>query len=177
MRLTYLAQISSLQFAYTRSREIKSMFTQLFLMIAEPVPFNILDLSISDFNPDGVEPQHGCALVTFEGREGVMVVGGDSGGTRLKDVRFLPIERPSEWERVAALNTARWGRPAVGVVGGRITVAAGWDGTRDLSTVEYYDEVSRKWRVTASRLQTERRWPGATPISLSLFPKCAQRRN
>ena len=111
-----------------------------------------------------------------------MVVGGDSGGTRLKDVRFLPLERPRgrgsewEWERGASLNTARWGRPAVGVVGGRITVAAGWDGTRDLSTVEYYDEVSRKWRVTASRLQTEGRWPGATPISLSLFPKCAQRR-
>ncbi len=129
---------------------------------------------LPELNP--VRAQHGCALVTLHGEEGIMVVGGDSGGTRLKDVRFLPLDNPVEWKRVADLNTARWGRPAVGEVGGRISVAAGWDGTRDLSTVEYYDEKSSKWRLTASRLQTERRWPGATPISLSLFPTCVQRR-
>jgi hypothetical protein len=105
------------------------------------------------------------------------VVGGDSGGTRLKDVRFLSLSDPaSGWKKVADLNTARWGRPGVAMVGGRITVAAGWDGVRDLDTVEYYDEKTMKWRLTASRLQTERRWPASTPISLSLFPKCAQKR-
>ena len=130
--------------------------------------------ALPELNP--VRAQHGCALVTVDGEEGVIVVGGDSGGTRLKDVRFLPLARPTEWRRMADLNTARWGRPAVGVVGGRITVAAGWDGTRDLNTVEYYDERLEKWRLTASRLQTERRWPSATEISLSLFPKCVQRR-
>jgi hypothetical protein len=31
-----------------------------------------------------VRAQHGCALVTLHGEEGVLVVGGDSGGTRLK---------------------------------------------------------------------------------------------
>ena len=31
--------------------------------------------------------QHGCALVELKGQQGVMVVGGDSGGTRLNDVR------------------------------------------------------------------------------------------
>ena len=32
--------------------------------------------------------QHGCALVELRGESGMMVVGGDSGGTRLNDVRF-----------------------------------------------------------------------------------------
>ena len=31
--------------------------------------------------------QHGCALVELNGEKGVVVVGGDSGGTRLSDVR------------------------------------------------------------------------------------------
>ena len=69
--------------------------------------------------------QHGCALVEHGGRRGVVVVGGDSGGTRLSDVRFLALdsERPDneQWLKIADLNTARWGRPSVGVVGGRIT--------------------------------------------------------
>ena len=130
---------------------------------------------LPELNP--VRAQHGCAIVDLDGEQGVLVVGGDSGGTRLKDVRFLSLERPeSGWRKVADLNTARWGRPGVAMVGGRITVAAGWDGVRDLSTVEYYDEKRQRWRLTASRLQYERRWPASTPISLSLFPKCAQKR-
>ena len=32
--------------------------------------------------------QHGCGLVELGGRKGVIVVGGDSGGTRLSDVRL-----------------------------------------------------------------------------------------
>ncbi len=91
--------------------------------------------SLPELNP--IRAQHGCALVTVGGEEGVVVVGGDSGGTRLKDVRFLPLRDPREWRRMPDLNTARWGRPAVGAVGGRVTVAAGWDGTRDLDTVEW----------------------------------------
>jgi len=130
---------------------------------------------LPELNP--VRAQHGCAIVDLDGEQGVLVVGGDSGGTRLKDVRFLSIEDPaSGWRKVADLNTARWGRPGVAMVGGRITVAAGWDGVRDLATVEYYDEKTKRWRLTASRLQFERRWPASTPISLSLFPKCAQKR-
>ena len=130
---------------------------------------------LPELNP--VRAQHGCAMVDLDGEPGVLVVGGDSGGTRLKDVRFLPIDRPEAgWRKVADLNTARWGRPGVAMVGGRITVAAGWDGVRDLDTVEYYDEKRRRWRQTASRLQFDRRWPASTPISLSLFPKCAQKR-
>ena len=54
-----------------------------------------------------VRAQHGCALVTLKGEEGVMIVGGDSGGTRLKDVRFLSLQEPDEWRRVADINTAR----------------------------------------------------------------------
>ena len=131
--------------------------------------------SLPELNP--VRAQHGCAIVDLDGEQGVLVVGGDSGGTRLKDVRFLPLRDPaSGWRKVADLNTARWGRPGVAMVGGRITVAAGWDGVRDLATVEYYDEKTKRWRLTASRLQFERRWPASTPISLSLFPKCAQKR-
>jgi len=130
---------------------------------------------LPELNP--VRAQHGCAMVDLNGEQGVLVVGGDSGGTRLKDVRFLPLDRPEKgWQKVADLNTARWGRPGVAMVGGRITVAAGWDGVRDLDTVEYYDEKLQRWRLTASRLQFERRWPASTPISLSLFPKCAQKR-
>ena len=124
-----------------------------------------------------VRAQHGCALVELHGQQGVMIVGGDSGGTRLKDVRFLPLEGPNqEWQKVADLRTARWGRPGVAIVGGRITVSAGWDGRKDLDTVEYYDETERRWKNTASRLQTVRRWPSSAPISIRLFPKCAQRR-
>ncbi len=33
--------------------------------------------------------QHGCGLVELGGRRGVIVVGGDSGGTRLSDVRYV----------------------------------------------------------------------------------------
>jgi hypothetical protein len=54
----------------------------------------------------------------------MLVVGGDSGGTRLNDVRFLALDRPgAEWEKVADLKTARWGRPSVGTIGGKITGA------------------------------------------------------
>lgn len=123
-----------------------------------------------------VRAQHGCALVEMHGEQGVLVVGGDSVGTRLRDVRFLPLDKPSEWRKVADLQTARWGRPGVGTVGGRITVAAGWNGSRDLDTVEFYDQRSMSWRKTSTNLLTARRWPASTPISLRLFPKCAQRR-
>ena len=52
----------------------------------------------------------------------MLVVGGDSGGTRLADVRFLAVDRPgADWEKVADLQTARWGRPSVGTIGGKIT--------------------------------------------------------
>ena len=69
-----------------------------------------------------VRAQHGCAWVEFQGRSGMMVVGGDSGGTRLNDVRFLAMDRPGgDWRKVADLKTARWGRPSVGTIGGKIT--------------------------------------------------------
>ncbi|XP_040567145.2 LOW QUALITY PROTEIN: uncharacterized protein [Lepeophtheirus salmonis] len=139
--------------------------------------FDIADnkwTALPELNP--VRAQHGCALVDLHGEQGVIIVGGDSGGTRLGDVRFLSL-KTSVWSKVAELNTARWGRPGVGVVGGRITVSAGWSGFRDLDTVEYYNEKTSAWRLTASRLQTERRWPYSTPISLSLFPKCIQKRS
>ena len=124
-----------------------------------------------------VRAQHGCALVEYYGEQGIMVVGGDSGGTRLRDVRFLPLDGPSqEWRKVKDLKTARWGRPGVAIVGGRINVAGGWDGVKDLDTVEYFDETQNVWLKTSSRLQTERRWFASSPISIRLFPKCAQRR-
>ena len=113
-------------------------------------------------------------MVNLNGEPGVIVVVGDSGGIRLKDVSFLPIDRPEVgWQKIAYLNTAWWcwGCPGVAMVGERITVAAGWDGVRDLDTVEYYNEKRRRWRNTESRLQFERQWPASTPISLSLFPK------
>ena len=75
---------------------------------------------LPELNP--LRAQHGCALVELGGRRGVLVVGGDSGGTRLKDVRFLGLEADkTEWVRVGELNTARWGRPSVGIIGGKIT--------------------------------------------------------
>jgi len=124
-----------------------------------------------------VRAQHGCALVEFHGEPGIMLVGGDSGGTRLRDVRFLPLNGPSqEWQKVADLKTARWGRPGVAMVGGRIAVAGGWNGVKDLDTVEYYDESLRDWKKSPSRLQIERRWIASSPISIRLFPKCAQSR-
>eukprot|EP00096_Caligus_rogercresseyi_P014027 TRINITY_DN6579_c0_g1_i1.p1 TRINITY_DN6579_c0_g1~~TRINITY_DN6579_c0_g1_i1.p1 ORF type:complete len:1345 (+),score=240.29 TRINITY_DN6579_c0_g1_i1:73-4107(+) len=129
---------------------------------------------LPELNP--VRAQHGCALVDLHGEQGVIIVGGDSGGTRLGDVRFLSLSAAPAWRKISELNTARWGRPGVGVVGGRITVSAGWSGFRDLDTVEYYNEATSSWRLTASKLQTERRWPYSTPISLSLFPKCIQKR-
>ena len=55
----------------------------------------------------------------------MVVVGGDSGGTRLSDVRFLALDssrpRQESWRKISDLNVARWGRPSVGVVGGRVT--------------------------------------------------------
>ena len=80
---------------------------------------------LPDLQP--VRAQHGCALVELGDRHGVIVVGGDSGGTRLSDVRFLPLEgrgRGREWEKIADLNIARWGRPSVGLIGGRVTGAS-----------------------------------------------------
>ena len=35
--------------------------------------------------------------------------------------RFLAIDRGAEWIKVPDLNTARWGRPSVGTIGGKIT--------------------------------------------------------
>lgn len=94
-------------------------------------------VSLPELNP--VRAQHGCALVDLYGEQGVIVVGGDSGGTRLKDVRFLPIKPThTEWKKVADMLTARWGRPGVGIVGGRITVAAGWNGVKDLVRISKY---------------------------------------
>ena len=87
-----------------------------------------LDLSTGQWTrlPDlqPVRAQHGCALVELGGRHGVIVVGGDSGGTRLSDVRFLPLEnrrKSEEWTKISDLNIARWGRPSVGFIGGRVT--------------------------------------------------------
>ena len=45
-------------------------------------------LNLSDVDNWQVRAQHGCALVELRGESGMMVVGGDSGGTRLNDVRF-----------------------------------------------------------------------------------------
>ena len=45
-------------------------------------------LNLSDVDNGQVRAQHGCALVELRGESGMMVVGGDSGGTRLNDVRF-----------------------------------------------------------------------------------------
>ena len=77
---------------------------------------------LPDLQP--VRAQHGCALVDLAGQRGVIVVGGDSGGTRLSDVRFLPLSagrQAQKWTKIADLNIARWGRPSVGTIGGRIT--------------------------------------------------------
>ena len=77
---------------------------------------------LPDLQP--VRAQHGCALVELGGRSGVIVVGGDSGGTRLSDVRFLPLDRDprqEDWVKISDLNIARWGRPSVGIIGGRVT--------------------------------------------------------
>ena len=41
---------------------------------------------LPSLNP--LRAQHGCGLVEVEGRQGVLVVGGDSGGKRLSDVRY-----------------------------------------------------------------------------------------
>ena len=87
------------------------------------------------------------ALVTLRGEKGVMVVGGDSGGTRLSDVRFLPLDVPRRlqaWEKIADLKIARWGRPSVGLIGGRVTVIGGWDGVKTLNSVETYDEKNER---------------------------------
>jgi len=111
-----------------------------------------------------------------EGRKGVLVVGGDSGGKRLNDVRFLGLGSTAEWVKISDLNTARWGRPSVGIIGGKITVVGGWDGLKALSTVEYYDERTQTWISSRTRLSTERRWAAAAQISNSLFPRCVQKR-
>lgn len=129
---------------------------------------------LPSLNP--LRAQHGCALVELEGRRGVLVAGGDSGGTRLNDVRFLALDPAATWTRLADLNTARWGRPSIGVIGGRITVVGGWDGVKALSSVEYYDEKSETWQTSRiSRLSTDRRWAAATQINTKLFPKCVSK--
>ena len=45
-------------------------------------------LNLSGVVNGQVRAQHGCALVELRGESGMMVVGGDPGGTRLNDVRF-----------------------------------------------------------------------------------------
>ena len=40
---------------------------------------------------------------------------------RLNDVRFLGLGLGSDWIKIADLKTARWGRPSVGIIGGKIT--------------------------------------------------------
>jgi len=121
--------------------------------------------------------QHGCALVELNGEKGVLVAGGDSGGTRLNDVRFLGLGGSADWLKIADLKTARWGRPSVGIIGGKITVVGGWDGRKALSTVEFYDEKTDSWNIQrSSRLSTERRWAAGAQISNSLFPSCVQKR-
>ena len=49
---------------------------------------NMFLYNLSDVDNGQVRAQHGCALVELRGESGMMVVGGDSGGTRLNDVRF-----------------------------------------------------------------------------------------
>jgi len=126
-----------------------------------------------------VRAQHGCALVELRGESGMMVVGGDSGGTRLNDVRFLALDRPgAQWEKVADLKTARWGRPSVGTIGGKITVIGGWDGRKALNSVEFYNSEKREWEESRrTRLAQERRWAAATQISHKLFSYCVQKRS
>merc|ERR1712001_444998 len=142
-----------------------------------------LDLSSgrwSDLPPlKPVRAQHGCALVELMGESGMLVVGGDSGGTRLNDVRFLALDRPgAQWEKVADLKTARWGRPSVGTIGGKITVIGGWDGRKALNSVEFYNDGKREWEESRrTRLSQERRWAAATQISHKPFSYCVQKRS
>lgn len=130
---------------------------------------------LADLQP--VRAQHGCALVTLGGRRGVVVVGGDSGGTRLSDVRFLALDssrpRQESWRKISDLNVARWGRPSVGVVGGRVTVIGGWDGQKTLNSIETYDEENERWETQRrTKLSVDRRWAAGTQISHNLFPRC-----
>ena len=39
----------------------------------------------------------------------------------MNDVRFLGFGSRAEWEKIPDINTARWGRPSVGTIGGKIT--------------------------------------------------------
>jgi len=134
--------------------------------------------NLPDLQP--VRAQHGCAFVELMGKKGVIVVGGDSGGTRLNDVRFLSLEgsAPSDWTKIADLNTARWGRPSVGTIGGKITVIGGWDGVKALNSVEFYNEKKKRWETSRrTRLSTERRWAAGAQVSNRLFPTCVQKRS
>jgi len=83
-----------------------------------------------------------------------------------------------EWLKIADLNIARWGRPSVGIIGGRVTVIGGWDGQKTLNSVETYDEQNQRWETQRrTKLSVDRRWAAATQISHSLFPRCIQRRS
>jgi len=134
--------------------------------------------NLPDLQP--VRAQHGCAFVELMGKKGVIVVGGDSGGTRLNDVRFLPLDDPipNDWTKIADLNIARWGRPSVGTIGGKITVIGGWDGVKALNSIEFYDEKNARWETSRrTRLSTERRWAANAQVSNKLFPTCVQKRS
>jgi len=99
------------------------------------------------------------------------------GGTRLNDVRFLPLQG-GKWRRFADLNVARWGRPSVGIIGGKITVIGGWDGVKALSTLEIYNERTQSWATSRkAKISTERRWAAGTQVSHTLFPTCVQKRS
>jgi len=132
--------------------------------------------NLPDLQP--VRAQHGCAFVELMGKKGVIVVGGDSGGTRLNDVRFLSLDESAEWTKIADLNTARWGRPSVGTIGGKITVIGGWDGVKALNSVEFYNEKNQRWETSRrTKLSTERRWAASAQVSNKLFPTCVQKRS
>lgn len=134
--------------------------------------------NLPDLQP--VRAQHGCAFVELMGKKGVIIVGGDSGGTRLNDVRFLSLDQsnPTDWTKIADLNTARWGRPSVGLIGGKITVIGGWDGVKALNSVEFYNEKNERWETSRrTKLSTERRWAASAQVSNKLFPTCVQKRS
>jgi N-acetylneuraminic acid mutarotase len=94
----------------------------------------------------------------------VLVVGGaDANGSPLADGEVFN-STTGTWTPTASLkrlNTARWGHTATLLPGGKVLVAAGYDGSISLSSAELYDLTTGSW-TPGGDLNFARSWHTAT---------------
>ncbi|XP_023349137.1 uncharacterized protein LOC111717908 [Eurytemora carolleeae] len=108
---------------------------------------------------------HGCSIVTYQGRKGFLVAGGyNSKEYFLKAVEFLPLELGvGSWESLPAMQQYRGSRMGVLSIGLTIYVVSG-DLEGNGTLIETLSGYQTKWTTLGTRLLREKSYATFLPV-------------